>query len=124
MRNTSSLPPVSRAASLPASLLVPLLGSLLAACAATPQQPGHAASGEMRRFNGHVQGINNGCFADGVCSVTVDGTVVVTLVGWSQDTWGTREPELKLGDAVQVYCKRTPEGCTLNGDAALYVRKH
>ncbi len=97
--------------------------AMLAGCATTPQQAVDAASGDTRRFEGSVQEINNGCFADGVCSVTVDGTVIVTLVGWSQDTWGTRDPELKLGDAVQVYCRRTPEGCTLNGDAGYYVRK-
>jgi hypothetical protein len=96
---------------------------LLAGCATAPQPAGEAASGDTRRFDGTVQEINNGCFADGVCSVTVDGTVIVTLVGWSRDTWGTRDPELKVGDAVQVLCKRTPEGCTLNGDAGYYVRK-
>lgn len=100
-----------------------LLPALLAACATTPPPAGDTAPADTRRFDGTVQEINNGCFADGVCSVTVDGTVVVTLVGWSRDTWGTRDPELKVGDAAQVFCKRTPEGCTLNGDAAYYVRR-
>lgn len=74
------------------------------------------------RFSGTVQAIDNGCFADGVCSVTVDGTRIVTLVGWSQDTWGQRDPALKEGDAAEAYCRRTAEGCTLNGDAKFYVR--
>lgn len=104
------------------SLLLPVL-ALLAACATTQPPTIESASGDARRFDGTVQDINNGCFADGVCSVTVDGTVVVTLVGWSQDTWGSRDPQLKVGDRAQVYCRRTPEGCTLNGDATYYVRK-
>ena len=104
-----------------ASLLLATLG----ACASAPPAEDTAtpAAGSDMRFEGSVQSINNGCFADGVCSVTVDGTVVVTLVGWSRDIWGTRDPELKVGDAVQVFCKRTAEGCTLNGDAGYFVRK-
>lgn len=90
----------------------------LAACMTSPATP----SGDTMRFSGKVEAIDNGCFADGVCSVTVAGTKVVTMVGWSRDTWGSRPPDLEPGDAVQVYCRRSEEGCTLNGSADYYIR--
>lgn len=74
-------------------------------------------------FDGKVEAIDNGCFADGVCSVTVAGRTIVTMRGWSQATWGTRDPDLVVGDAVAVRCRATADGCTLEGDAGLFVRK-
>lgn len=98
----------------------PLLAIIaLAACTTAPE----TASGNHMHFNGRVEAIDNGCFADGVCSVTVAGTRIVTMVGWSRDIWGSRPPELQPGDAVDAYCRRTPEGCTLNGSADYYIRK-
>lgn len=102
-------------------LLLSLLVLTLSACA-TPMPPGRAADASTLRFSGQVKAIDNGCFSDGVCSVTVGKVVVVTLVGWSHDIWGTREDGLEVGDAASVYCRSTPEGCTLNGDAGYFVR--
>lgn len=90
----------------------------LAACMTAPAAP----FGDAMHFGGKVEAIDNGCFADGVCSVTVAGTRIVTLVGWSRDTWGSRPPELETGDSVEVHCRRTDEGCTLNGSAEYYIR--
>lgn len=97
------------------------LVAALSACATTSTGSEVADDGTLR-FGGAVQVIDNGCFADGVCSVTVDGIKIVTLVGWSQDTWGQRDPELRQGQAAEVYCRKTPEGCTLNGSADYFVR--
>lgn len=90
----------------------------LAACATLPA----TTSGNAMHFSGKVEAIDNGCFADGVCSVTVAGTTIVTMVGWSRDTWGSRPPELEVGDAVEVHCRRSEAGCTLNGSADYYIR--
>ena len=98
-------------------LLASLLGLALAGCASM-----QAGNGGTLRFSGKVEAIDNGCFADGVCSVIVAGTRIVTMVGWSRDTWGSRPPELQAGDRVDVFCRRTDDGCTLNGSADYYIR--
>ena len=100
---------------------VALAGALaLASCATTPAD---GLPNDTRRFSGTVQSIDNGCFADATCSVTVDGVLVVTLTGWSRDTWGQRDTELQVGERVDVACRPTLEGCTLNGNAGYYVRR-
>lgn len=78
---------------------------------------------DTRRFSGKVEAVDDGCFADGTCSVTVDGVLVVTLTGWSRDTWGQRDTDLQVGERVDVACRPTLEGCTLNGNAGYYVRR-
>ena len=98
--------------------LMAIAALALAACASAPA----TISGNVMRFSGKVEAIDNGCFADGVCSVTVAGTTIVTMVGWSQDTWGNRPAELKTGDPVEVRCRRSDAGCTLNGSADYYIR--
>lgn len=108
------LPLATAAAALGATLL-------LAGCATAPDGPRLPAG--SKRFTGTVQAVDDGCFADGTCSVTVDGILVVTLTGWSRDTWGTRDQDLRPGERVQVACRPTLEGCTLNGDAGYYVRR-
>ena len=92
----------------------------LAACA-SPGAPTPAAGAELR-FSGVIEAVNDGCLADGVCSLTIDGVEVVTMVGWSRDTWGRVEVEKKLGTPVQVWCRRTATGCELRGNAGYHVR--
>lgn len=92
----------------------------LSACATTPSD---GLPADTQRFSGTVQAVDDGCFADATCSVTVDGILVVTLTGWSRDTWGKRDDNLQVGERVQVACHKTLEGCTLNGDAGYYVRR-
>ena len=106
-----------------------LLGAL-AACAATPVTtapepvaPGIESPGGIRTLSGRVDAIDNGCFADGECSVTVDGLKVVTLRGWSRATWGPRDPELVHGDRVDVRCRATSDGCTLEGSEDYFLRR-
>ena len=74
-------------------------------------------------LSGRVDGIDNGCFADGECSVSVDGLNVVTMRGWSQSTWGQRDPELAPGDRVDVRCRVADSGCTLEGSEEYFLRK-
>ncbi len=93
----------------------------LSACATTG--PSDGLPDGTQRFSGVVEAVDDGCFADGTCSVTVDGILVVTLTGWSRDTWGKRDTDLTPGERVQVACRKTLEGCTLNGDAGYYVRR-
>jgi hypothetical protein len=106
-----------------------LVGAL-AACAAMPvaTTPEPVATGmdsprEIRTLSGRVDAIDNGCFADGECSVTVDGLKVVTLRGWSRATWGPRDPELVPGDRVDVRCRATSDGCTLEGSEDYFLRR-
>ena len=98
--------------------LLAIAALTLSGCATAPV----TKSGDAMHFSGKVDAIDNGCFADGVCSVTVAGTTIVTMVGWSHDTWGSRPPELKPGDSVEVHCRRSEAGCTLNGSADYYIR--
>ncbi len=108
--------------SLSAPCLALACALLTTACATTPAID-DGLPDATKRFSGAVQAIDNGCFADATCSVTVDGILVVTLTGWSRDTWGKRDQELKVGERVDVACRPTLEGCTLNGDAGYYVRR-
>ena len=105
------------------ALFLPLLALSACTTQTAANDPTVSPDADTLRFAGTVQAIDDGCFADAVCSVTVDGTTVVTMVGWSRDVWGQRAPDLAIGHAVEVYCRRTAEGCTLNGDAGYYVRR-
>lgn len=103
---------------------------LLAGCAATPTgrgsepaKTGGESSGDVLTLSGQVNGIDNGCFADGECSVTVNGLKVVTLRGWSQSTWGPRDADLATGDRVDVRCRAIDGGCTLEGSEEYFLRK-
>ena len=104
------------------SVLIMAATLLLTACV-TPADPPNGSDAGVLAFSGTVQGIDNGCFADGVCSVEVDGRTVVTLRGWSRSTWGHRDPGIEVGDAVDVRCLVEGTGCTLEGDAGYYLRK-
>lgn len=103
-------------------LIALAFAATLSACTTTPAPSASTASGDTQRFSGTVRAIDNGCFADGVCSVTVDDTTVVTMVGWSRDTWGHRDDGLAVGTRVDVACRKTAEGCTLAGSAGYYIR--
>ena len=100
--------------------LIAMLLVALAGCAA-PGAP-MATTADDLRFSGVIEAVNDGCHADGVCSLTIDGVEVVTMVGWSRDTWGQVEVERNLGTPVQVWCRRTASGCELRGNPGYHVR--
>jgi hypothetical protein len=109
-------------------LAPPLLAlALLSACATTPMQPNvpMAAPGE-RRFVGTVESIDTGCYADGECSMRIDGRKVVWLRGWSRATWGhvQQPPDVGtyVGKRVEVWCKVEDDHCTLEGNAGYFIR--
>lgn len=85
-------------------------------------------------FSGKIEAVDTGCFADGVCSVTVGGKEVILLAGMRL---GTIPPvgslkgvdsigdlEGKIGSTAKVYAAKTTEGgadYTLYGSASYYV---
>lgn len=81
-------------------------------------------------FEGTIQAVSTACFADGICSVTIDGKVVVTTIGWSQNTVGAIKGSVtsigdietkKIGARAKVYAAKTTEGYSLYGSSAYYI---
>lgn len=85
-------------------------------------------------FSGAIEAVNTGCFADGICSVTVGGKEVILLAGFRMNVppVGALEGvdsigdlENKIGSTAEVYAAPTTEGgadYTLYGDTKYYVR--
>ena len=101
-------------------LMITAMLLALAGCASS-RAPTAAGTDELR-FSGVIEAVDDGCLADGVCSLTIDGREVVWMVGWSREPWGKVEVERTPGTPVQVWCRRTASGCELRGNAAYYVR--
>lgn len=80
---------------------------------------------EFDRFTGTYEAYNTGCFADGICSATISGNEVVTIIGWSQDIAGTFEdPDIPFGTEVEVYAQKVgPNTYTLYGSEEFYIRE-
>jgi peptidoglycan hydrolase-like protein with peptidoglycan-binding domain len=81
-------------------------------------------------FSGTIQTVSTACFADGECSVTIDGKKVVTTIGWSQAIVGSIKGSVssigdietsKIGARANVYAQKTTDGYTLYGNAAYYI---
>lgn len=81
-------------------------------------------------FEGTIQSVSTACFADGECSVTVDGKKVVTTIGWSQAVVGSIKGAVtsigdietqKIGARAKVYARKTADGYTLYGNANYYI---
>jgi hypothetical protein len=81
-------------------------------------------------FKGTLTEVTTGCFADGECSVTVDGKHVTAIMGWSRDVVGSVEGvegfgdlEKYLGKEIEVYAQRLdPQTYTLYGSEGFYIR--
>ncbi len=85
-------------------------------------------------FTGKIEAVSTSCFADGECSVTVDGKKVILLTGMRMnippvgsikgvDSIGDLEG--KIGSKIEVYAAPTTENgasYTLYGDASYYVK--
>ncbi len=79
-------------------------------------------------FEGTITAYSTACFADGECSITVDGKKVITTIGWSQQIVGkvTGIPtfgdiENKIGAHAKVHAKKVEGGYTLYGSSDYYV---
>ena len=85
------------------------------------------AAGEY--FEGKITGSSIGCYADGICSISVDGKQVITAIGWSQQTVGriygsidnVGDASKKIGTKAKVYAQKTNEGYTLYGNKNFYI---
>lgn len=89
-----------------------------------------AVSTTDETFEGTISAVSTACFADGECSVTIDGKKVVTTIGWSRDIVGSiKGTALSIGDIetnkigarAKVYAKKTADGYTLYGNANYYI---
>ncbi|MEO6170918.1 MAG: hypothetical protein ABIO84_08290 [Lysobacter sp.] len=95
---------------------------LAAACASSPAPTAVALASDELRFAGAIEAIDDGCLADGICSLMIDGRKVVWMIGWSREAWGSVSAERRLGGRVEVWCRTTATGCELRGNPAYYIR--
>jgi hypothetical protein len=79
-------------------------------------------------FEGTITGYSTACFADGECSITVDGKKIITTIGWSQAIVGRLlgvesigDIENKIGRNAKVYAERVEGGYTLYGSKEYFV---
>lgn len=80
-------------------------------------------------FEGTITAFSTGCFADGECSITVDGKKIITTIGWSQQTVGSIYGSVtsigdignKIGSHAKVYAQKTSDGYTLYGASNYYI---
>lgn len=75
-------------------------------------------------FSGEYQEYNTGCFADGICSIVVDGREVITISGRKPGPVGIFEnPDLPFGTLLEVHAKQLQDGTyTLYGSEQYYVK--
>lgn len=85
-------------------------------------QPEDVPGTPTKVVRGKIIEKDDGCFADGICKINIDGTWVVTNQGWYRGPLGSITQELAVGMEVEAYGKVTPEGITLLGSNAYYVR--
>lgn len=80
-------------------------------------------------FEGTITAFSTACFADGECSVTVDGKRVITTIGWSQQIVGKvlgvsdfGAIESKIGSRAKVYAEKVGNDYTLYGSSDYYIQ--
>lgn len=83
-------------------------------------------------FSGTISAFDTACFADGICSVTVGGKVVIIQAGYRinvppvgslQGVESIGDLDKKIGHIADVYAAKTETGeYTLYGSAAYYVQ--
>ncbi len=114
-------------------------GLILMACASSPDIPTDFPPGPeivenpenlpTEKFEGILESVNTGCFADGECYVTVDNKHVTVIMGWSQETVGSVQGvdgfgdlESYIGKNISVYAAKVSEKkFTLYGDEEFYI---
>ncbi len=90
----------------------------------------YTPSNTAQYFSGTIQAVSTACFADGECSITIDGKKVVTTIGWSQAIVGSIKGTVnsigdietsKIGAQANVYAQKTADGYTLYGNSNYYI---
>jgi hypothetical protein len=97
-----------------------------------PRDQGGVTGEKIRaaNFEGPLESIDTGCFADGECFAVVDGKRVTTMRGFSQTAWGQihgvpgfGDLEGHIGKTVEVYAQDNGDGTyTLEGSEGFYLR--
>ncbi len=85
---------------------------------------------KVANFEGKLEEVNVGCFADGECYVVVDGKHITAIMGWSQETVGSVQGvegfgdlESHIGEVVEVYAQDKGDGTyTLYGSEGFYIK--
>jgi peptidoglycan hydrolase-like protein with peptidoglycan-binding domain len=85
---------------------------------------------KTERFSGKVDSVSTACFADGECSITVDGKKVVTTTGWRiaiqlgsiQGVPSIGDAEKCIGSHAEVYAEKIEDGYTLYGNNDYYIK--
>lgn len=112
-------------------LAVLALGAAFVAVPKTEPSPSPSKVSEegklkVGNFEGIIEEVNTGCYADGECYVVVDGKHITTLMGWSRDTVGVADLDAlnaNMGKTAEVYAKDNGDGTyTLYGSEGFYVR--
>lgn len=84
-------------------------------------------------FTGTIKAYSTGCFADGICSVTVDDKVVIVTQGFRVEravgklvgVSSISDIGKKIGHPATVYAHRTSDTqYTLYGNSSYYVEVH
>jgi peptidoglycan hydrolase-like protein with peptidoglycan-binding domain len=85
---------------------------------------------KTERFSGKIDAVSTACFADGECSITIDGKKVITTIGWVQaNALGSIKGVPSIGDAekcigsrARIYAEKVDQKTyTLYGNNAYYV---
>lgn len=84
---------------------------------------------EEETFSGELQSVDTSCFADGVCSATVNGQIVILMQGFTGGPLGEvrNSPDGigglldVIGSNVEVYAAETESGYTLYGSNDYYL---
>jgi hypothetical protein len=103
---------------------------------ATPQtpvqNPAVSTTADVK-FEGTISKVDTGCFADGICSVVIDGKTVILVTGgrlMANQTVGSLQGvpsigdlEQKIGARAEVYAKKvSATEYTLYGNSSYYVK--
>ena len=94
----------------------------------TPNDKGSKIPGGDVSFGGTLEAVSTACYADGICSATVEGKTVIIIEGWKQGVVGEVRfddgiggLEAHIGKPVFVYAAKTATGYTLYGSAEYYI---
>lgn len=103
---------------------------------ASPTMPSPTNTTQSVKFTGIITEINNGCWADGICSIKVDNKWIVAEIGGLRSP--NSKPEIRgsltginfsqdtnkyIGKSVEVYTKQTDgDNFTIYGNENYYIK--